>query len=203
MHDPVSLRDELSKLQHGDVAAAERMIERAYERLQRMAGQMLKSFPSVRRWEETDDVWLTTAVSLHKALRESPPETLQHFYNLAGIQIRRTLIDLARKHNGPLGLNSNYDTNFGDPKNEGRAREEDAIETVNDPVSLTEWEEFHRDVEQLPKDAREIFNLLWYAGLSQVEAADVLGIHYRSVKRRWRQARLLLFARRSGKSLPT
>jgi DNA-directed RNA polymerase specialized sigma24 family protein len=34
---------------------------------------------------------------------------------------------------------------------------------------------------------------LWYEGLDQPEAAVVLGVDVRTVKRRWQKARLLLF----------
>jgi DNA-directed RNA polymerase specialized sigma24 family protein len=36
------------------------------------------------------------------------------------------------------------------------------------------------------------FDLLWYQGLSQDEAAQALGVDVRTVKRRWREARLTL-----------
>lgn len=203
MTDSVSFRHHLFELQEGNLVAADQLIEHSYQRLQEMAGRMLRLFPSVRRWEDTDDVCLLSAVSFHRALSASPPVSIPHFFHLAGTQIRRTLIDLARKHNGPLGLNSNLDTRFGESvcRGEGHApwaaRESDC-----EVVGLMEWEEFHRDIESLPHDARQIFDLLWYGGLSQLEAADVLGVHCRSVKRRWRRARLLLYERRRGAAVP-
>lgn len=36
----------------------------------------------------------------------------------------------------------------------------------------------------------EVFSLLWYEGLSQEEAAALLGVSLRTVKRRWQSARL-------------
>ncbi|MFV2068565.1 MAG: RNA polymerase sigma factor, partial [Pirellulales bacterium] len=66
---------------------------------------------------------------------------------------------------------------------------------------LAEWAEFHAQIEQLPDDAREVFDLVWYGGLSQADAAEVLEVDPRTVRRRWRQARLSLSALRSGKPL--
>ena len=60
------------------------------------------------------------------------------------------------------------------------------------PASLAEWTEFHQQVERLPDEAREVFDLVWYEGLSQVEAAALLGVPLRTLKRRWRAARELL-----------
>jgi DNA-directed RNA polymerase specialized sigma24 family protein len=44
----------------------------------------------------------------------------------------------------------------------------------------------------LPDQERELFGLLWYEGLTQEEAANVLGASLRTVKRWWQSARLKL-----------
>ena len=53
--------------------------------------------------------------------------------------------------------------------------------------------------EALPDAEREIFDLLWYQGLSQREAAALLGITERMAKRRWRAARLKIHERLGGR----
>jgi RNA polymerase sigma-70 factor (ECF subfamily) len=53
----------------------------------------------------------------------------------------------------------------------------------------------------LPAQERELFDLLWYQGLNQTEAADLLGVCVRTVKRRWQSARLLL-GRALGEDVP-
>jgi RNA polymerase sigma factor (sigma-70 family) len=63
----------------------------------------------------------------------------------------------------------------------------------DDPCNLAEWTEFHRQVEVLPEDEREVFNLLWYGELTQAEVAEVLGIAVRTVIRRWQAARVRLY----------
>jgi DNA-directed RNA polymerase specialized sigma24 family protein len=40
--------------------------------------------------------------------------------------------------------------------------------------------------------------LLWYEGLTQPEAATVLGVSLKTVKRRWQDARLFLFEAMKG-----
>lgn len=47
-------------------------------------------------------------------------------------------------------------------------------------------------VDKLPDEEREVFGLLWYEGLTQPEAASVLNVSLKTVKRRWQSARLLL-----------
>jgi RNA polymerase sigma-70 factor (ECF subfamily) len=45
----------------------------------------------------------------------------------------------------------------------------------------------------LPDEEREVVNLLFYGGLTQQEAARVLGVSLRTVKRRWQSARCRLY----------
>ena len=48
---------------------------------------------------------------------------------------------------------------------------------------------------------REVFDLLWYHGLTQDEAAALIGVSVRTVKSRWRSARLRI-AEALGGELP-
>jgi RNA polymerase sigma factor (sigma-70 family) len=41
----------------------------------------------------------------------------------------------------------------------------------------------------LPADEREVFDLVWYQGLTQDKAATLLGISEATLKRRWLSAR--------------
>ena len=45
---------------------------------------------------------------------------------------------------------------------------------------------------QLPDEEREVFDLIFYQELSQADAAELLDVSVRTVKRRWRSAKLLL-----------
>ena len=44
---------------------------------------------------------------------------------------------------------------------------------------------FEHTVDALPEEEREVVNLIWYEGMSQPEAAEVLGVSSRTVLRRW------------------
>jgi RNA polymerase sigma-70 factor (ECF subfamily) len=55
-----------------------------------------------------------------------------------------------------------------------------------------EWESFHESVDALPNELKLVVEQLWYNGLTQIDAAEVLGISLATLKRRWTQARLLL-----------
>ena len=80
-----------------------------------LARAMLRRYPHVRRWEETDDLLQAALMRLHRSLAEVQPEGVPHFDNLAAAQIRRELIDLARSYHGPEGLGANHHTDGTDP----------------------------------------------------------------------------------------
>ena len=61
-----------------------------------------------------------------------------------------------------------------------------------EPSTLAEWTDFHEKVQRLPQTEREVFDLLWYEGLTQAETAQLLGVTDRTVKNRWRSAKLEL-----------
>jgi RNA polymerase sigma-70 factor (ECF subfamily) len=153
-------------------------------------------FPGVQRWEQTDDVLQQASMRLLKSLEAVEPKTVRDFFGLAATQIRRTLIDLARHYGGKQGIGAKHATNErgGD---KGRAQPE-MVDDTSDPAKLTEWSEFHTKVEELPKDQREVFDLLYYHGLTQPEAAEILGMSERTLKRRWRETRKTVFKAMHG-----
>ena len=147
---------------------------------------MLRGFPRVHRWEQTDDVLQNSLVRLDRAMRSVVPTTAQEFLGLATTQIRRELIDLARRYSGPEGMGANHgswaDANANAGTDDAAA---DVSELTHEPSRLALWTEFHRHVAELPEEDREVFELLWYQGLTQAEAGAVLGISERTVSRRW------------------
>ena len=146
------------------------LIEQANARVRALAHRMLQDFPGVGRWDQTDDVLNQALVRLHRSLASVQPDSPRHFLNLAAAQVRSVLIDLARKYAGPQGLGANHESRGGQSASGGTARFVDTTE----PGDYAEWAEFHECVESLPEAERELFGLLWYDGLSQAEAAEVL-----------------------------
>jgi RNA polymerase sigma-70 factor (ECF subfamily) len=182
----------LDRLRAGDDSARAALLECAGERLVRLARKMLGRFPGVHRWEQTDDVLQNAILRLHRALEGTAPGSVRSFFNLAAVQIRRELIDLARHYASPRVLLARHesgvplDDSGGSPKARAGAAETD------DPTRLVAWTEFHSQVERLADEDREVFDLLWYQGLTQGEAAEVLGVSEKTVNRRWAAARMRL-----------
>jgi RNA polymerase sigma-70 factor (ECF subfamily) len=148
----------------------------------------------LRRWEQTDDIFQNSMLRLQKALEQTKVESVRHFFNLAALQIRRELIDTARKHFGPEGIAANHHTDLQAPDESGGSLHAAADE----PEDLAQWTRFHTLVEALSEDEREVVNLLFYEALTQEEAAQLLGVNVRTVKRRWQAARLALNGNRNG-----
>lgn len=61
-----------------------------------------------------------------------------------------------------------------------------------EPGDLLAWTDFHERIDSLPDEEREVFDLIFYQRLMQAEAAAFLKISFRTVKRRWQRARVLL-----------
>jgi RNA polymerase sigma-70 factor (ECF subfamily) len=189
----------LDQLRAGDEAARDQLLGCACERLRKLARTMLRDFPGVARWEGTDDVLQNATLRLCRALKDATPESPRSFFNLAAVQIRRELIDLARHHYGPHGMGAHHQSVGPSADRIGPAGDSPASGT-NEPGRLADWTEFHEQVEALPDEQREVFNLVWYQGLTQAEAAALIGVTERVVKWRWRAARLTLHQALKGES---
>ena len=111
--------------------------------------------------------------------------TVRDYFRLSAELIRRTLIDIARRHDrraagADAGAEPSHDVDNA------------PADSSADPAKLAEWTEFHRKVEELSETERETVQLLFYNGLTQREAAEVLGLTQSAVHRLWVQVRLKL-----------
>jgi RNA polymerase sigma-70 factor (ECF subfamily) len=50
---------------------------------------------------------------------------------------------------------------------------------------LAQWTELHQQINAMPDEERELVDLLFYQGLTQAEAAEVLNVSVRTIQRRW------------------
>ncbi|HEV3256484.1 MAG TPA: sigma-70 family RNA polymerase sigma factor [Gemmataceae bacterium] len=184
------VRQWLERMGAGDLAARDELIRHVCGRLERLTRQMLKSYPGVQRWAQTDDVLQGAMMRLLRALREVKPTIMREFFGLAAQQVRRELLDLARHFYGPLGAGAHHASQAGRSGSGPPAYEQEDVS--REPSSLAEWCEFHHQVEQLPEEEREVVGLLFYQGLPQAEAAALLNVTVRTVQRRWQSALLQL-----------
>jgi RNA polymerase sigma-70 factor (ECF subfamily) len=180
----------VDRMQAGDQAARDELVRGFGVRLERLARKMLRRFPRVGRWVETDDVLQNALLRLLRALQEIRPTSTAELFHLAAEQIRRELLDLARHFYGPHGEGAHHaslppETTSSGPALDPQDRDDDARE-------LERWLAFHEGVASLPTEEREVVGLIFYHGWTQAEVADLFRVTVRTVQRRWQSALLKL-----------
>lgn len=183
----------IERVGEGDEQACAELINHTAERVVTLTRRMFKGYERLGRWEQTDDIGQNVMVRLWNALKASRPTTPAAFHRLAALQVRRELIDQVRRYFGPEGVAAHHVSNVeADPSSSSPPPAYEAAESTHDPASLARWAEFHERAAALPDEERAVFDLVWYQGVSQNEAAALLEISERTLKRRWLAARLAL-----------
>jgi RNA polymerase sigma-70 factor (ECF subfamily) len=173
----------------GDEPARQQLIHHAYERLRCLARMILNAdFPRLKAPPallDTTDVANQTALALFQALDEIRPRTTEDFFRLAAQRIRWLLLDHAKRGDrAARHLRENAPAAEGGPGQD-----------ASGPVILAA---LYQQVEALPEKERAVVDLLYFHGLSQPEAAALLGVTERSVRRYWVSARVKLVTALKG-----
>lgn len=169
--------------------AREELVSLAAERVRSLARRMLAGSARVRRWEDTDDLVQGALLRLHRALGTVVPNDAQHFLRLAALQVRRELIDLSRRHGSSESFAANHETNSLPDDHRGQRSDLAEDPTLDAAQKLVEWTRFHHLAASLPDDERQLFDMVWYLGMTQEEIAAVLGCSSRTIRRRWEETK--------------
>ena len=179
----------LQRLRNGELQARDELISRVSDRLTVLAERMLSRTPGVARWERAEDLAQESIIRLHRCLAKVVPSTPEEFLKLAALQLRRELCDMARHHLGPHGHGAQHDSQANILGWSGIMPQ---LRNPNDsntsPQTLALWSEFHATIDTLPDNEKQVFDLLWYHDLSQAEAAEILCISERQLRRYWQSA---------------
>lgn len=190
----IAVRHCLERHLAGDDSARRELLEISMRRLRLLAHRILNDIPSVRRFEDTDDLLQNSVVRLWKYLAQRQPETPVDYFRIAACLIRRELIDLSRHHFGQRHSTVNFESpSSASDQGFGQPRPRKSHDDSSDPQKLSQWTEFHEYVEKLPEEDRSLFDLLWYQGLTMGETSELLGVPLRSLGRRWKSARIRLY----------
>lgn len=184
------LQQAVERFAAGDDVALNELLVRTAVRLEKLTRSMLNDFARVRRWEDTADVLQNASVRLLRAFQTTRPADVRGFFALATMQIRRELIDLVRHYFGPEGLGANHESRSDWP--EGTSSSASPVEQGSgtlDPQRLSAWTDLHEQAGRLPDEEREVFDLIYYQGLEQIEVAEILGVSERTIRRRWQSAK--------------
>ena len=190
------LQGQLERAVTGDAEARQRLLELTRDRLMHHARRLLHGrYARLEPFAQTDDVvqQLYIKILQHQDrfwvnARGEPVRTLAEFFGHTSAWMRDVLCDQLRK---AYGRDDNHPAVLpldGGPSDTG-PRHEPSSDTL-DGEKVQRWTEFHEAAARLPDELRAVFDLLWYQGLTQAEAAALLGVAVPTVKLRWMKARL-------------
>ncbi len=156
-------------------AVVRALLDRSVRRLHGLCVSFLyKSYPRLTRPPlnlQADELLGAVVERLLKALRETRPTSTRQFFGLASQHMRWELNEMARRLDNQPAIEDLHDESMPAPASSGSGLTPGA----------------HRILEaiaQLPEDEREAFELVRIQGMSQAEAAGVLGVSAATVNRR-------------------
>jgi RNA polymerase sigma factor (sigma-70 family) len=159
------------------------LLDRAVRRLHLLCATLLyRSYPRLTQPPldlQADELLGAVAERLLKAMREVHPQTVRQFFALANQHMRWELNDLARRLDEQPSVVELREGSVPAPDSSGSGL------TPNGRRML-------EAIENLPEDEREVFGLVRVQGMSQTEAARVLGVSAVTVKRRLNRGLRLL-----------
>jgi RNA polymerase sigma factor (TIGR02999 family) len=168
----------LSEIEHGDPAAAERLLPLVYEALRQLATRKLADEKAGQTLQATALVH-EAYVRLVDGVKVQNWNSRGHFFMAAAEAMRRILIENARRKQ-QVGRG-------GDRRRIALGK----IEVLADARSeeLLALDESLGRLELHDADAAKLVKLRYFAGMSMSQAAEALGISLRTAERNWTYAR--------------
>src|SRR5262249_20441565 len=159
------------------------LLDRSVRRLHQLCATLLhRSYPRLAQPPlnlRAEEMLSAVVERLIKALREARPTTVRQFFALAGQHMRWELNDLARRLDESPG------------GGELRAGSPPAPNSSDSGIS-PDGRRMLEAIDKLPEVEREVFDLVRIQGMTQPEAAQLLGISIATVKRRLNRSLQLL-----------
>jgi RNA polymerase sigma factor (sigma-70 family) len=159
------------------------LLDRAVRRLRLLCATLLhRSYPRLTRppWNvQADELLGAVEERLLEALREARPGTVRQLFALANQHMRWQLNDLARRLDCQPAAAELSEGLVPSPASGASGLSPDGRCML-------------RAIGELPEDEREVFDLVRIQGMTQVEAAEVLGVSIKTVRRRLNRALLIL-----------
>jgi RNA polymerase sigma factor (sigma-70 family) len=157
------------------------LLERSVRRLEMLCVNFLRrNYPRLMSPPmnlKSDEVLSGVVERLIKALKAVHPQTVRQFFALANQHMHWELNDLARRLDTWIPTLSSPEAIVVDSSDSGV--------TINARRML-------EAIEELPKEEREVFNLIRIQGLQHNEVAQVLGVSQKTVQRRLNKGLLIL-----------
>lgn len=176
----------LADIRAGDNGAESRLVSLVYDELHRMAARYMNRERSGHTLQAT--VLVHEAYMRLVAQEDQNWQNRSHFFSMAAQLMRRILIDHARSRGAQKRGGTKVKLPLEDALVAGEYNCEELIE-VDDALNRLSR-----------RDPRlgQIVELRFFAGLTEEEIAEMLGISARTVKRDWKVARLWLHSQLSS-----
>jgi RNA polymerase sigma factor (sigma-70 family) len=159
------------------------LLDRAVRRLHLLCATLLhRSYPRLTRPPlnmQADELLSAVAERLIKALREARPRTVRQLFALANQHMRWELNDLARRLDNQPAAAELCEGLVPAPVSSASGLSPDGLRML-------------QAIDDLPEDEREVFDLVRIQGMTQAEAAQLLGVSVMTVKRRMNRGLQLL-----------
>lgn len=178
----------LSAIDAGDSLAADQLLPLVYEELRKLAAaKMAQEMPgqTLQATALVHEAWLR----LGGADDQKAWNGRGHFFGAAAEAMRRILVDAARRKSR-LRHGGGMERVPVDQIEIAGALPEDRLVHVSDAL-----EEMEKDA----PEAAQVVKLRYFAGLTQEQVADSMGISLRSAERQWTWAKAWLFQRIRGR----
>ncbi len=181
MTDRSSLTELIHRAQEGDASAADALFAATYDDLRKLARGRLHA--------NGRSVTLDTSSLVHESyLRFASAGRLRlqdrvHFMRWAGRVMRSVIVDFARRRKAERRGGDAKRITLTERLIPGTMRPEDEILQVHEALN---------HIAGLDGRLAEVVELRYFAGMTDVEIAEALGITDRTVRRDWDKARLLL-----------
>ena len=171
----------LHAIKHGDAKAADELLPLVYQELRRLARHKMAN-------EEAGHTLQPTALVHEAWLRLAGEATQQwddrgHFFAAAAESMRRILIERARRKNS-LKRGGKFERVNLDDVDTAILADDDSLLLIDDALEKLEKED---------PMAAQVVKLRFFAGMTNDEAGQALGVSARTAKRYWTFARARLF----------
>jgi RNA polymerase sigma-70 factor (ECF subfamily) len=178
----------LGQIGRGEKDAMNQLLPLVYDELHRLA----RSYFRRERGEHT----LQPTALVHEAYirlvdQRAPMENRGHFLAVAATQMRRILLDYARKHDAARRGGGGQKVMLEDTMAISAQRPVDMIALDKALIKLAE----------LDAAQAHLVELRFFGGLSVEETAEIMGVSSATVKRSWSSARAFLHREITGGSL--
>ena len=177
-------REDLSAVVSADREALDELVPLLYEELRLLARRQLRA----RRQNTQGTPTLATTALVNEAylklVEQSPARWKDrgHFLALCAVAMRHILVDRARARLASRRGGGHRPVSL----------DEETVAVEDQPAAILEIDEAVHALESLNPRLARVVESRFFAGLSEEQTAEALGVNVRTVQRDWTKARMLL-----------